>query len=208
MEIEREAFPTMWPRTAFQKELEQNRLARYLVATQVRQVEPELKLPPEFQDLQPSYRGLAGFLDGLRSMVAGDEGEELPAPDDREELVVGFIGIWLMVGEAHIVSIAVREDYRGQHIGELLVIAAISLSLENGFSRVSLECRVSNYIALSLYEKYNFQRVGVRPRYYSDNHEDAYIMVVEGLESPEFQERFRRLQDEHQNRCGVYELHL
>ncbi|HZP25577.1 MAG TPA: ribosomal protein S18-alanine N-acetyltransferase [Dehalococcoidia bacterium] len=218
MEIEREAFPTMWPRTAFQREIEQNHLARYLVATRVKEREEEegdVRLPPEFAGLQPGEhrgesKGLAGLIDGLRQMVGSEEslGGDLPDPGEREELVVGFVGNWLMVGESHIVSIAVREDYRGQGIGELLIIAAVSIAMENSLSKVSLECRISNYVALSLYEKYRFKQVGVRSRYYSDNHEDAYIMLVDGVDSDEYRQFFQQLQDDHRRGSGSYEIHL
>ena len=213
MEIEREAFPTMWPRTAFQREIEQNHLARYLVATRIKEREEEegMRLPPEFAALQRTEpRGLAGLIDGLRQMVSSDEEGEggLPEPGEREELVVGFVGNWIMVGESHIVSIAVREDYRRQGIGELLIISAISVAMENSLARVSLECRISNYVALSLYEKYRFKQVGVRPRYYSDNHEDAYIMMAEGLDAPEYREFFKEMRREHQRGSGSYEIHL
>ncbi len=211
MEIEREAFPTMWPRTSFQRELQQNHLARYLVATRLKEKEDAPRLPPEFAalagDSQPG--GLAGLIDGLRQMVGG-EGEDamLPEPEKRDELVIGFVGNWLMVGESHIVSIAVREEHRGQRIGEMLVIAAIGVAIENGFAKTSLECRVSNAIALALYEKYGFRQVGVRPRYYSDNQEDAYIMLLENMDTPEFQQILLRLQQEHQRRTGEYEMYL
>jgi ribosomal-protein-alanine N-acetyltransferase len=64
---------------------------------------------------------------------------------------------------------------------------------EMGSDRVTLEVRVSNAVAQSLYRKYGFREEGIRPRYYSDNGEDAYIMTVDDIRSPQYRERFNRL---------------
>ena len=49
-----------------------------------------------------------------------------------------------------------------------------------GCTRMLLEVRVSNAPAQNLYRKYGFEVIGRRPRYYTDNHEDALVMVAEG----------------------------
>ncbi|MBI1885417.1 MAG: ribosomal protein S18-alanine N-acetyltransferase [Chloroflexi bacterium] len=219
MEIEEESFPTMWPPTAFKRELQQNRLARYLVALELRgdgkgdsgeEVDQEKLL---LQRLAAQQRGGGGggltrFLDELRQMLGGEEAAPLPPEDQRAELVVGFVGVWLMVEEAHVVTIAVRESHRGRGIGELMLISALELAMANDQPLVTLECRVSNAVALSLYEKYGFQQVGLRPRYYTDNHEDAYVLTTENLSSAAYHRRFEQLKEEHRERCGDYELHL
>jgi ribosomal-protein-alanine N-acetyltransferase len=121
-------------------------------------------------------------------------------------LVIGFVGVWLVVDEAHIVTIAVRDEYRRRGIGEMLLIASIELALMNERSAVTLECRVSNDAAIALYEKYGFQRLGIRPRYYSDNREDAVIMTVDRVDLPRYQALFRELKAEHRQRFGNYQL--
>jgi ribosomal-protein-alanine N-acetyltransferase len=83
-----------------------------------------------------------------------------------------------MVDQAHIVAIAVRGRYRRQGLGELLLARAIQLSLDSQMDSVTLEVRRSNTSAQALYDKYRFLKVGVRARYYSDNHEDAIIMTT------------------------------
>lgn len=200
MEVERESFPTMWPPTAFKRELEENRLARYLVAVERRETGAA---PPQREAAAP----LARLLEGLRHVFAG-EGEPLPPPEERPELVLGFVGIWLLADEAHIVTIAVREGSRGRGIGELLLIAALELARRHGQPLVTLECRVSNAVAISLYRKYGFRQVGIRPRYYSDNREDACIMTLADVTSPGYGERLRALRAEHRRRWGEFELHL
>jgi ribosomal-protein-alanine N-acetyltransferase len=73
---------------------------------------------------------------------------------------------------------------------------------------MTLEVRVSNKVAVSLYEKYGFKHMGLRPRHYSDDHEDAYILTVDGLDSPEYRELFQRLKLEHAERWGESQLRL
>ena len=178
VEIERESFPTMWPQTAYRREL-QNKLARYLVIT-----EPVAE--------EPAEQSAAGVWSTLRRRLAGAH----PAA----EHLLGFIGVWMMAGEAHIVTVAVREQYRRMGIGERLLIACVDMSLDTGQEVVTLEVRKSNEVARQLYEKYGFQRVGVRVRYYTDNNEDAVLMTTPDLSSPSFRALFARLRDEHRER--------
>jgi ribosomal-protein-alanine N-acetyltransferase len=204
MEVEEQSFPTMWPPTAFKREIQHNRLARYLVAVQRREDATRGEEPPPPTAARPA--GVGRFLGDLRHILRGDG--TLPPPEERHELVVGFVGIWLLVDEAHIVTVAVRDSHRGRGIGELLLIVAIETALRERQSVVTLECRVSNAVALRLYEKYGFQRVGRRPRYYSDNREDAYVLTVGGIHTPSYRRLFEQLRNEHRERCGDYELSL
>jgi ribosomal-protein-alanine N-acetyltransferase len=109
------------------------------------------------------------------------------------EEVVGYGGIWLMVDEAHITTFAVHSQYRRRRIGERLLIALLDLALARQAREATLEVRLSNLPARRLYEKYGFRPVGIRPRYYSDNGEDALIMTTEPLELPAMRERVARL---------------
>jgi ribosomal-protein-alanine N-acetyltransferase len=105
-----------------------------------------------------------------------------------KDFVVGYVGIWLMVDEAHIVAIAVRSAYRRRGLGELLLAKAIEVALANHQEVVTLEVRRSNQSAQSLYEKYRFLHVGVRKRYYSDNGEDAAVMSTPPIQDPSYRE--------------------
>ncbi len=112
------------------------------------------------------------------------------------ELLVGFTGFWVMLDEAHIIAIAVREPYRKQGIGEGLLLSAIDMASKLQTRVVTLEVRESNYAARSLYLKYGFRVVGQRPRYYSDNQEDAVLMSIENLHDAQFQRDFARRRTE------------
>jgi ribosomal-protein-alanine N-acetyltransferase len=103
--------------------------------------------------------------------------------------VVAYGGIWLMVDEAHITTVAVHPAFRRRRIGERLLLAMLDVSLDRHANEATLEVRLSNLAARRLYEKYGFRPVGIRPRYYSDNQEDALIMTTEPLTSPSMIDR-------------------
>jgi ribosomal-protein-alanine N-acetyltransferase len=107
-----------------------------------------------------------------------------------------------MVDQAHIVAIAVREEYRRRGLGELLLSESIDMALSNGQESVTLEVRRSNESAQTLYEKYRFLKVGVRRRYYTDNHEDALIMTTPPINTGAYAEHLAYLRDRWERRWG------
>lgn len=133
---------------------------------------------------------LASYLVAYCRRDGGNGGDTL----DGE--IVGYAGLWFVLDEAHLTAIAVREEHRRRSIGHRLLTAALELALEKGATLMTLEVRVSNREAQALYEKFGFARVGVRRGYYSDNHEDAYLMTVEHIESPEYRSRLEQLRAE------------
>ncbi|EMT44803.1 MULTISPECIES: ribosomal protein S18-alanine N-acetyltransferase [Anoxybacillus] len=92
--------------------------------------------------------------------------------------VIGYCGMWLVMDEAHITNIAVLPQFRGKKLGEALMRQAMALAREEGAKTMTLEVRVSNVVAQSLYRKLGFLNGGIRKRYYSDNQEDALVMWV------------------------------
>jgi ribosomal-protein-alanine N-acetyltransferase len=109
------------------------------------------------------------------------------APDAAGELrVVGMIVVWLVVDEAHIATIAVLPEYRGQGIGARLLAVALEAVIgrrtESAPMRsATLEVRAGNTVAQELYRRFKFEVAGSRPRYYRDNSEDALIMTLSPL---------------------------
>lgn len=190
VEIERRSFPTTWPQTAYKREL-RNRLARYLVVTEPPQDE-EPEPAPTAEIPEPSRQG---FWTGLRRLLGAE-----PEPPPTSEFIVGFLGLWLMVGQAHVVTIAVRESHRRRGIGEWMLIAALNLAIQEEQETVTLEYRRSNSAARALYEKYGFTEVGVRRRYYSDNHEDAVIMTTPPILASRYRALLRERSEAHRRR--------
>jgi ribosomal-protein-alanine N-acetyltransferase len=174
--IEHESFPTSWPQTAYRRELSNN-IARYLVVTD------QAHAPLDPEEVPPRR----SFLDLFRR-----NSSTTPA---TTEYLVGYIGVWLMVDDAHVVAVAVREAYRGRGLGELLLAEAIEVAMHERMESVTLEVRKSNLLAQALYEKYRFLKVGVRKRYYSDNHEDAIIMTTPPIQHESYREHMRYLRE-------------
>lgn len=143
-----------------------------------REAFPTLWPPANYE--REMKNGLAHYL------VAGDE-----------EHIIGFAGLWLLVDEAHITNIAVREKHRRQGIGETLLIAIIELAAKLEASNITLEVRASNTEAQKLYAKYGFVKAGLRRGYYTDNREDAVLMTLEGLKSNEVRKRLENLKRAH-----------
>ncbi len=188
MAVERQSFTMPWPGNAYRRELAENRLAHYVVA---RRTFPVARSEEDVSggDASSTVPSEPGGLRGLWKRIVGGLGGpvELPAlEDERSRRVVGYAGIWLMVDEAHVTTIAVAPAYRGLGVGELLLLSLVDISRSIGAQYLTLEVRVSNTQAQNLYRKYLFKETGVRRRYYSDNNEDALIMWSDPLESPGF----------------------
>jgi len=106
--------------------------------------------------------------------------------------VLGYGGLWLLVDEAHISTIAVHPQWRSKGLGKLVLLSLLEQGAGRGMQNATLEVRVSNEAAQGLYHKLGFEVAGRQKRYYSDNNEDAFIMVTPPFETPGFKENLRR----------------
>lgn len=184
-EIDREAFPGEWAfrsQSSYKQDLH-NSSIHYIVACRQddaprsgAQTAPRL---PWFKRFLRHERGLQGA-----------------------ETIIGFTGFWMMLREAHIIAIGVKEGYRRHGVGEALLIATIDRAATLNANVVTLEVRASNTAAQSLYSKYGFKVTGRRVKYYSSNGEDAVIMSTDDITSMPFQAFFQRLKGEHAGRHG------
>jgi len=95
---------------------------------------------------------------------------------DDNDKVIGFIGGWIVVGEADIVNIAVHPNFRKLGIGSKLLEYFIELGKNEEWYKINLEVRESNIAAQNLYKKLNFKIDGIRKEYYEDNKENAILM--------------------------------
>ncbi len=178
--IEGESFPTSWPRTAYRRELE-NKLANYTVV-----------VDSDHAPVEPVPRPRHALLGLLRRQK-----KDQPQTSDY---VVGYVGVWNLADEVHIVAIAVRQAYRGLGLGELLLAKVVDISLSNHMEIITLEVRRSNLTAQSLYEKFRLLKVGVRVRYYSDNQEDAVIMSTPSIQADGYREHIEYLRKARERR--------
>ncbi len=104
---------------------------------------------------------------------------ELP---DESRLIVGVVVVWMILDEAHIATIAVHPEFRGQGIATRLMVSVMREAFRLEARLATLEVREQNTAAQRLYQRFGFNIVGRRPRYYKDNQEDALIMTLEGLD--------------------------
>jgi len=182
-QIDREAFPGEWvfrSQSAYKQDLG-NPFIRYIVACKNRD------LSESGGQAMPKLPWFKRFFSYKRRLNTSED-------------MVGFSGFWMMVGEAHIIAIGVRNGYRKLGIGEGLLIATIELAQILNANIVTLEVRASNMVAQELYEKYGFRVTGRRLRYYSSDGEDAIIMSTDGITSLPFQASFQQLRKDYAQR--------
>jgi len=110
-----------------------------------------------------------------------------------ESEIVGYAGLWLMVDEAHVTTFAIHPDWRRRRLGERLLLSLLDIAIARRAAEATLEVRLSNLPARRLYEKFGFRPVGIRPRYYTDNNEDALIMTTDRLTGAPMRDRLARL---------------
>ena len=200
-EVEKDAFPELFPPTSFRREL-RNRVARYLVLTRTDDhAAPTRDLPPYPGDnhtSDPSGRFFNRLMTGANQMLR----RRHSSWKSGDDFIVGFVGTWHIVNEAHIVSIGVRTEYRGLGLGELLLISAVEQARLLESKLVTLEVRVSNHVAQNLYKKYGFTERGTRKGYYTDNREDALIMTTRPIGSDVYRRSLKDLIAAHERRWG------
>ena len=148
MRIEALSFATSWPASAFQSELNDNKLAHYFVGR-----------------------------------VASGE-------------IVVYGGIWAILEDSHVTTIAVHPDWRGKRYGEEMLVHLLHEAIERGASWITLEARESNVVAQSLYRKYGFTIVSTRRAYYSDDGENAVVMWAGNLRGELYRNRLTTLEAE------------
>ena len=114
-----------------------------------------------------------------RELADGERSHFLVARSESE--IVGYIGFWMPTDEAHVVTIAVRSDFRRRGVGSILMASALILGAKLGANKATLEVRVTNIPAQRLYRRFGFVTVAIRRNFYSDTGEDAYVMWLYDL---------------------------
>ena len=104
--------------------------------------------------------------------------------------IIAFAGAHIILDQAHVTNIAVRQDCRGRGLGRMITYALMQYASNLGAEYLTLEVRQSNVTAQNLYKSLGFVKVNVRKRYYEDTGEDAWLMVCDQLPpaEPDFEE--------------------
>jgi [ribosomal protein S18]-alanine N-acetyltransferase len=183
IEIERLAYPSTWPPSAYRKELQDNRWAHYIVLRDKKIAENQLAMSAQEPEKPRRLFPL--------SLLPGRQSVTITSPNLAS--ILGFAGLWLMVDEAHITTIAMHPNHRRQGLGEYMLASLVDIAYSIGAKWVTLEVRVTNNNAQNLYRKYGFHDAGIRHRYYSDNNEDALIMWTDEINSTTYKQKFQEL---------------
>jgi len=114
--------------------------------------------------------------------------EELHNPNSRifllkksegeKDIIYGYICLWLIRNEVHILKIAIHPSFRRQGLARKLLKFALDYSFRRKVDKAILEVREHNYPAHFLYKKFGFYQIGIRTKYYEDTKEDALIMEL------------------------------
>lgn len=92
--------------------------------------------------------------------------------------LVGFLVTNQVLDEAHILNVGVRRAFRGLGISRAILETVLAILRSKQLKAATLEVRRGNHVARALYRSFGFEEVGVRQRYYVDNHEDAIIKTL------------------------------
>jgi ribosomal-protein-alanine N-acetyltransferase len=159
---------------------------------------------------QPGSEHLAAIVDLDRACLGGIwtlEGyrRELDSPNSHlailtlpgdPETIIGCGCFWAIVEEAHITLLAIHPDYQGRGLGKLLLFKLLEKAVQRQLERATLEVRVSNSVAIALYERFGFQTAGRRKNYYHQTGEDALILWRGDLRKAGFSEQLDRWRED------------
>lgn len=99
--------------------------------------------------------------------------------------IVGFMVYWSVVGELHLLNLAIHPSWRRRGIGARMVASLVESAQNDAQREILLEARVSNHGARRLYESFGFKELTTRKGYYADNGEDAIVMGLTIETDPE-----------------------
>ncbi|MEM8505586.1 MAG: GNAT family N-acetyltransferase [Cyanobacteria bacterium P01_D01_bin.1] len=121
-------------------------------------------------------------LDNSNSSDANAQSEKEGEGRANSIELLGIGCLWAVLEEAHITTLAVEPRYQRKKLGLLLLTQLLLKAYDRGLTRATLEVRLSNQRARSLYQKFDFKEAGERKRYYADG-ENARILWCSGLQT-------------------------
>jgi ribosomal-protein-alanine N-acetyltransferase len=191
--IERLSYSMTWPQKTYDYELQRNELAHYFILRLLNRPARELTNQQIGQPADPQDESCASATGAQPSLNSEPSGRGLSrVVSGPAETIIGLGGFWLIADQIHISTIAIHPNWRRLGLGEWMLITLLEEGLALGANIATLEVRPSNHTAILLYGKYDFREVGRRPRYYSDNSEDALIFTTPPLALPDYQAMFHQ----------------
>jgi [ribosomal protein S18]-alanine N-acetyltransferase len=144
---------------------------------------------PAVASLEAEHRPGRPWTEGVFLDEIGTSGRMYLVAEDAR--VIGFGGVVVAGEEAHVTNLLVSSERRGAGIGRRLLVSLIRAAIDAGARHLTLEVRVGNQSARSLYSSLGLAPVGVRPGYYGD--EDALVLWAHDIDDPQYQDGLRRI---------------
>jgi ribosomal-protein-alanine N-acetyltransferase len=108
--------------------------------------------------------------------------------------VVGYAGLLLAAGDGHVTTVAVDPDWHRHGIATRMLLALARNGVERGCTSLTLEVRVGNEGAQSLYRRFGFVPAGIRKGYYQETNEDAIVMWAHDVDLPAYASRLEAIE--------------
>ena len=190
VKIDEDAFNTPWSARSYAYEISQSSHTHMLVIELARRAEGETLIPSASENGHSNGHSETPTLNGFQRFFQrwhrGNAEPGLsrfgrltnpfnPTPTPPRK-IVAYGGLWRIVEEAHISTIASHVNFRGRGYGELALVSMVRRGFTLGADYIALEVRMSNVVAQNLYHKHGFRVYAIKNRYYRDNGEDAYDM--------------------------------
>ena len=171
-DLEKACFPhDPWSEESIRNEICGNPMALYIVAEEI-ETDDSVEVSDDVKGV------LVGAIDGeTDSDFRHEDGSGQTTKTERSHgTIAGYMGVWAVLDEGHIMNVAVNPDFRRRHIGEALISCMLEVTGANGVHSWTLEVRSDNEPAKALYRKMGFVEAGIRKGYYEYDNTDAIIM--------------------------------
>ncbi|NJK47588.1 ribosomal protein S18-alanine N-acetyltransferase [Candidatus Gracilibacteria bacterium] len=190
VELDKNCLGGLWSREGYQRELESPNSSlivlsispsiRPLVSSNLLETNSSVSTIPYLQDARHAP---------LSTFVANEQ-------------IIGCGCFWAILEEAHITLLMIDPDYQGKGLGQLLLYSLLEDAYKRQLERATLEVRVSNEVAISLYKKFGFKIAGRRKGYYQTTGEDALILWRGDLHRSQFEQDLKAWQKQISDRLA------
>ena len=116
----------------------------------------------------------------------------LKGSQEEPGMAIGMACLWAIVDEAHITLLAIAPKYRRQGLGQLLLLTLLHDAVARKLEWATLEVNINNAKAIDLYQKFGFEVVGTRKRYYQPAGDDAAVLWLKDIQQSEFKSTIAR----------------
>ena len=120
--------------------------------------------------------------------------------------VAGYCGLMVVGDEGHVTTVAVEPEWHRHHVASRLLLSLMREAMARGVKHATLEVRVTNKGAQRIYQRFGFVPAGARKGYYIDNGDDALVMWVHDIHTPEYAQRLAAIEDTITGRTVLQDL--